>query len=214
MHNDPQFETRLRNLAQGQPDTALMQHVSTCDDCQGDLNVLRELVRYRDTTGGLADVPQSLVSRLAGLLPIVRPDLVARGSPSAVEQLAGCIRRITADLLIDSGATPHLAGLRGGVHQRTRQFAFVSDVADLDLEVSQLEGGYTVTGQLGMDTVPPNLRIRFVPADEDPLADQVAGAVQSPISNGGYFELTLTAGEWVAAVEIDDAVVLFPGVRL
>jgi hypothetical protein len=34
------------------------------------------------------------------------------------------------------------------------------------------------------------------------------------INEDGYFRLTLAPGEWVAVVDLDDAVVLFPGVRL
>lgn len=215
MHDDPHVETRLWNVAQGGQDDDLMRHIATCDDCDADLGALRTLAQYRVATGGgLIEPPTSLVGRLAGLLPAVRADLIAPSGHSAVTEFLGRVRRITAELLLDSAATPQLAGLRSGGDRRTRQLAFVSEVADLDLEVSQRDDGYTVAGQLGMDTVPSNLVIRFVPADQDPLADEISGSFQSPISQGGYFELLLTAGEWVAAVDIDDAVVLFPGVRL
>lgn len=214
LHDQPHFETRLWDVVQGGQDSDLMRHISTCGDCQEDLQALGELARYRATTGGvMAEVPLSLASRVAGLMPLVRPDLMARREPPA-EGVTARIRRITAELLLDSGLTPQVAGLRSGGDRRTRQLAFVSEVADLDLEVSQFDDAYSIAGQLGMDTVPPNLQIRFVPADQDPLADDVAGLVQTAISMGGYFELTLTAGEWVAAVDIDEAVVLFPGVRL
>jgi hypothetical protein len=213
LHDQPHHETRLHALARGRQDRELMDHLATCGRCREELAAVRELVRYEATTGGtMADVPTSLVDRMATLLPHVRPDLVSQAR-SGAEGLRHRLRRVTAERLFDSGATPQLAGLRGA-DRRTRQLAFVSEVADLDLEVIHREGAYTVAGQLGMDTVPPNLRIRFVPAEADPLAEAVAGAVQSAISALGYFELTLTAGEWVAAVEVEDAVVLFPGVRL
>lgn len=215
LHERPDREARLLRMAQGNPDDDLMRHVAACADCQEELVALRELVRYGTTTGGaMAEAPPLLVDRMSALMPRVRPDLIAQNTPSVVGQVAGAVRRVVAELLLDTGATPQVAGLRGGGDRRTRQLAFVSEVADLDLEVSQREGGYTVAGQLGMDTVPPNLHIRFVPADQDPLAEDVAGLILSPISHGGYFELTLTAGEWVAAVDIEDAVVLFPGVRV
>jgi len=218
LHDDPQYETRLWNVAQGRQDTDLMHHIATCDDCRNEVLALGLLARYQATTGGvMPDVPPSLVIRAAALLPVVRPDLVARvASPQATtgEGVLSRVRRITAELLADTGATPQLAGLRSGVDRRTRQLAFVSEVADLDLEVSQFDDSFSVAGQLGMDVVPPNLQIRFVPADQDPLAEEITGLVQAAISKGGYFELALTSGEWVAAVEIEDAVVLFPGVRL
>lgn len=215
VHDKPNHEARLWNVARGREDSDLMQHISTCDDCQDELIVLRELARYETTTGGvLAEAPASLVGRLAALMPRVRPDLITRPDPSVVELFAGKARRVIAELLLDSGATPQVAGLRSGTDRRTRQLAFVSDVADLDLEVTQAHDACSVAGQLGMESVPPNLQIRFVPADQDPLVDDVPGLVQSAISQGGYFDVTLTAGEWVAAVEIEDAVVLFPGVRL
>jgi len=215
MHNESRFEIRLWNVAKGGQDTELARHLATCDDCREELMALRELVHYGVTTGGgLADVPESLMRRLTALMPVVRPDLIALRAPSVVDGLVERVRRYTANLILDSGVTPYVVGLRGGGDQQTRQLAFVSEVADLDLEVSNLEGTYSVAGQLGMDTVPSNLQIRFVPADQDPLADMVTGLVQTAISQGGYFELTLTAGDWVAAVDIEDAVVLFPGVRL
>ncbi len=200
-------------MVQGRQDTELMHHIATCEDCQNELPALRQLARYQATTGGIMTEPTpSLVDRMAALLPIVRPDLADRARPG--EGLLDRARRFTAELLSDTGATPQLAGLRGGVDGRTRQLAFVSEVADLDLEVARFEDGFSVAGQLGMDVVPPNLLIRFVPADQDPLAEEITGSVRAAISNGGYFELSLTSGEWVAAVDIEDAVVLFPGVRL
>lgn len=215
MHDEPRFEKRLWRLAEGGQDTELMHHISTCDDCREELEALGELARYRTATGGvMAEVPRSLAVRIAGLMPAVRPDLTRPPRPSPVDGLVERVRRHTARLIFDSGAMPQVAGLRGSGNGGTRQLAFVSDLADLDLEVSHLDGGYTVAGQLGMDVVPPNLQIRFVPADQDPLASDIAGLIQTPISTGGYFELMLTAGEWVAAVDFDDAVVLFPGVRV
>lgn len=212
MHDDPQFEARRWNLVQGRQDTELMNHIATCDDCQDELPALRQLARYQATTGSvMTEPPPSLVERMVTLLPIVRPDLGSRTRPG--EGLLDRVRRFTAELLSDTGATPQLAGLRGG-GQRTRQLAFVSEIADLDLEVARFDDAFSVAGQLGMDVVPPNLQIRFVPADQDPLAEEVTGLVQAAISTGGYFELSLTPGEWVAAVDIEDAVVLFPGVRL
>ncbi len=215
LHDTPNQAARLWNVARGREDSDLMRHISTCGDCRDELIALRELARYETTTGGvLAEAPPSLVNRMAALMPRVRPDLIARPTPSVVELVAGTARRVIAELLLDSGATPQVAGLRSGSDRRTRQLAFVSEVADLDLEVTPADDMCSVAGQLGMERVPPNLQIRFVPADQDPLVDDVPGLVKSAISRGGYFEVTLTAGEWVAAVEIEDAVVLFPGVRL
>jgi hypothetical protein len=121
---------------------------------------------------------------------------------------------VVAELVVDTGATPQLAGLRGEQRQRTRQLAFVSNVADLDLEITQMDETYSVTGQVGIDDLPRGLRVRFVPAEQNPLADDVPGAIEAEIQDRGYFSVALPALEWVAMVEIEDAVVLFPGVRL
>lgn len=210
----PTWQARLWHVAQGSRDDDLMAHLATCAECQDALATLGALASYRETTGGaLAEAPVALVARVSALLPRVRPDLVH--GTGANERLVDRLSRVVAELLLDTSATPQPAGLRSGASdRRTRQLAFVSDVADLDLEVSQFDDVFGVAGQLGMESVPPNLTIQFVPAEEDPLAEDVASRVESAISSDGYFEVTLGAGEWVAAVEFDDAVVLFPGVHL
>jgi hypothetical protein len=214
MHDAQDFERRLWNVAQGTPDAQLEQHIATCDTCQEELFTLRQLARFQSVAnGGLADPPPSLLATVSSLMPRIRPDLVSR--PQSVgDRLRVRLRQVTANLILDTGLTPQVAGLRGNGNRRTRQFAFVSEVADLDLEVSRLDDGYAVAGQLGMDTVPANLSIRFVPADQDPLVPEAPGVRETPLSEQGHFTLTLRGGEWVAAVEFDDAVVLFPGVQL
>ncbi len=214
MHDERDFENRIWNLALGNQDTDLEHHVASCEACQEELASLRPLAGLRRVAGGaLADVPPEMPAMLSGLLSQVRPDLLTRPEP-VVERARAYLRRITATLLHDTGLSPQVAGLRSGADRKTRQLAFVSDVADLDLEVSRLDDGFAVTGQLGMDSMPERLNIRFVPADQDPLETTRMGGLATAINEDGYFRLTLAAGEWVAAVEVEDAVVLFPGVRL
>jgi hypothetical protein len=214
MHEECDFDTRIWNLAQGGQDAVLERHIATCDACQEELSSLRHLAGLRLVAGGpLADVPPEMPATLSNLLSQVRPDLVPQPQLLGT-QLSAHLRRITATLLHDTGLSPQVAGLRSGGDRRTRQLAFVSDVADLDLEVSRVEDEFAVTGQLGMDSVPESLNIRFVPADQDPLETTRPGGLSTVINEDGYFRLTLAPGEWVAAVDLDDAVVLFPGVRL
>jgi hypothetical protein len=190
-------------------------HLATCAECRAQIADLQPLARYEETTGGtLAEPPSALKARWSSLLPAIRPDLVSQPEGlfgAAIERL----RQVFGRLVLDTGATPQLAGLRGARGPaKARQLAFVSEVADLDLEVVQSANAVAVSGQLGMDSVPADLSIRFVPADQDPLLKSATGVVKAGISDQGYFALTLTNGEWVAAVDIDDAVVLFPGVQL
>lgn len=215
MHDAHNFENRLLNVARGAQDPDLEAHIASCDACQSELFALRHLVNYQNTTGGsFVKPPRSLVTAMAGLLPRVRPDLLPKAHPSVTGRAIGRLRQITAQLILDTGATPYMAGLRGGTDRRTRQLAFVSDVADLDLEIAPLDNAWSVSGQLGMDAVPRELRIRFIPADQDPLEVNPEGAVESSMSDQGYFGVTLTEGEWVAAVVIEDATVLFQGIRV
>jgi hypothetical protein len=215
LHDEPQFEHRLWRYAHGEPDPGLERHLSTCDECREQVAALRPLAHFQETTGGrLAEPPASLMTRLSSLLPAIRPDLVPKPA-SFGDTVVDRLRQVLGRLVLDTGVTPQLAGLRGGRGPvGARQLAFVSEVADLDLEVVQSANTVAVSGQLGMDSVPADLSIRFVPADQDPLVESATGVVETGISEQGYFALTLTSGEWVAAVDIDDAVVLFPGVQL
>lgn len=213
IHDDRNLETRLLALARGEHDPVLEQHVETCATCSDSLFTLRRLQEYRTTTGGtLVEPPLDLITRVTGLMSTIRPDLI-RKVPASRDPLQA-IRQIVADLILDSGITPQVVGLRSSADRRTRQFAFVSDVADLDLEVTPRDDAWSISGQLGMDTVPKTLRIRFVPSDSDVMAANAEGAVEAIVSHDGYFGLNLTGGEWVAAIDIDDATVLFQGIHV
>lgn len=209
MHDEPNFENRLMRLAAGEDDPTLASHIAECPDCQDALSTIRLLVRTRETTGGiLPELPDTLTATLDGLLSRIRPDLTPANAPSLVERIRDRATTILADLILDSEATPAVAGLRG-TGDRTRQIAFVSDLADLDLELTPSEDDWTVTGQLGMDAVPDGLRIRFLPADADPLAEEEPGSTSAPISADGYFDVVLPPGQWLAAVTMDDATIVF-----
>lgn len=204
-HTHHPDEQHLWRLARGEPDTATEAHVSACDQCRVELDALRPLASYHATTGGgMVDPPPTLESRMTSLFRQVRPDLV-RERWSPVKAAREAIQRITAELVMDTGATPQLAGLRGA-DRRTRQIAWVSDIADLDLEVTEQGGTSVIAGQLGMDDIPPRLVITFTATGIDP--------VEAQISADGHFTVNLPAGDWTASVQIDDAVLQFPGVRV
>lgn len=214
MHDDQDFDIRLSNFAQGWADAGLAAHIEGCDACRESLFPLQQLFQYRQTTGGaLTEPPPSSVAQASGLLARVRPDLVAKPHPVAAP-LWERARQLEATLILDTGATPQVAGLRGAPDRQTRQLAFVSDVADLDLEVSRVGEICSVAGQLGMDRVPAGLKIRFVPADQATVQFDQPRAIEVDVLQHGHFTVTLPADAWVASVEIDDAVVLFPGVQL
>lgn len=214
MHDELDFEGRIWGYAQGAQDTDLERHMLTCASCRQDLIVLGQLARLQAVAGGALAEPSAAVTvQASGLLARIRPDLLSQ-SQAMSDKMRLRLRRVAASLLIDTGLAPQVAGLRADADRHTRQLVFSSEVADLDLEVSFLDDVFSVAGQLGMDVVPENLSIRFVPADQDPLADGVPGVRETRISNQGYFNLSITAGDWIAAIEIDDAFVLFPGVRL
>jgi hypothetical protein len=209
MHNDPNFDNRLMRFAAGEDDPELQRHFDACPECRDVLATVRLLARARETTGDtLPELPEAVTASLQSLMPRIRPDLIPSQQPSIVGRIRERAAIILAELVLDSGATPALAGLRGTGDQ-TRQLAFVSDLADLDLELNPGDDGWAVTGQLGMDTVPDGLVIRFLPAGADPLTEDVAGMRSAAVSGEGYFDLTLPAGEWLAAVTMDDATILF-----
>lgn len=189
-------------------------------------DALDQLVRYRRTIGDPeSSPPVGLTRRMASLFGDVRPDLVIRRQPlsSLIDRAAGGVQRLTASMVIDTGTlVGGIAGLRAAADRRTRQVAFVSEVADLDLELTMMESAgmpWAVTGQLGMSTVPPEQTIWFVPAGQVPVSGDlepraVDEAVQAPVNPDGYFKVSLIAGDWVGFVEVGDAVVLFREIRV
>lgn len=214
MHDEHDYEQRMWDVARGAQDAAIERHLGTCVGCRDDLFALRQLARAQATAGGaLVEPPTAVTFEASRLMARIRPDLVAPSSTLS-DRMRDRLREVAASLLHDTGLTPHVAGLRAVADRRTRQLVFASEVADLDLEVSGVDDQFSVAGQLGMDVVPGNLSIRFVPADQDPLDPDVPGVVKTAISGQGYFNLWIAAGNWTAAVEIEDAVVLFPGVHL
>ncbi|HLU35690.1 MAG TPA: hypothetical protein VKZ61_07950 [Thermomicrobiales bacterium] len=213
MHNDLNFETRIINYVRGTDDPELAQHIATCPECQASLDTIRMLDDTRQLTGPLPSIPDRLATTLESLLPRIRPDLVTPSAPSLIERARERVSAIVADLIFDSAATPEVAGLRGA-SGRTRQLAFVSDLADLDVELTPQDDDWLVTGQLGMDEVPEGLRIRFIPSGEDPLDATVPGARETGITGEGYFSLTLPSGGWTAAVTMDDATIVFQDIDI
>lgn len=214
IHDEVDFDSRLMSIASGGRDTEFDRHISSCASCRETLFALRQLVRFQKTTGGsfrAASAP--LTARLSGMLSEVRPDLQVVREQS-VGPLVERLRRVVGSLILDTGAMPQLVGVRSSSDQQTRQLAFVSSVADLDLEVTKGAGSFSVAGQLGMDTVPEGLRIQFIPSDQDPLCSNARGMIEAEIQQHGYFSIELPAADWVAMVAMDDALVLFPSVRL
>jgi hypothetical protein len=188
----------MLNYAAGKDDSDLARHIESCPACQEEL---------------LPDLPDGLSATLDSLLPRIRPDLVPREPTSIVERSRNRVAMFIAELLFDSGLTPDLAGLRGTT-SHTRQMAFVSDLADLDLELSPISNDWSVTGQLGMDVVPAGLVIRFVPASAAFLDEEHDGIITANISADGYFDLVLPSGDWVAAVTMEDATIVFRDIAI
>lgn len=209
MHNNPDFTDRLWNYVQGNADTDLDAHLQSCPECQEELTVLRGLSTLRSVSD-TPPVPDSLTITLTTLMTKVRPDLLH--SPQNMPSIGQRLKTLFADLIQDTALQPQISGLRG--ESRTRQIAYTSDVADLDLEVSPFEDQFLVVGQLGMDHVPLNLSIRFVPAELDPLTAGTEKATVASLSDQGHFRMNVSPGQWVITVEIDDATVVFPGIEL
>lgn len=222
MHQASDYGERIWALARGTVDGELERHVADCAECQDQLTTLRHVARYMQITGGAyADPPAALVSRLDGLMRRIRPDLVAGQSTSERFEIGALVRRVMASLVLDTGLTPQVSGLRATTDNRTRQLLFESDVADLDIELARNEaiGGWTVVGQLGMDHVSPGSMISFIPAEHlettpEPSQQELASAIRVAVSVDGYFTGTLSPGNWVALVEVDDAIVVFGEIRL
>lgn len=185
---------------------------------------LDDLLAYRRLVGDPAtEPPAGLATRMVSLLGRVRPDLISSDRPSLADQAVSALRRITASLSIDTATLAQgVAGLRGTTASQTRQVAFVSEAADLDLELtsgSSPDLPIFVTGQLGMTAVPTDQTIWFVPAGQVPATGEIEPAaientLEAAVDEDGYFRLTISPGDWVGLVEIGDAVVLFRDIRV
>ncbi len=214
MHDETEFESRLLSFAAGGEDSALAAHLESCAECRTQLATVRQLLTYQHTIpGGFAEPPAETRQVMMSLFGRVRPDLVRRQTASLASRWSR-LQRVWGQLVLDSVATPHLAGLRSATDRRSRQLAFTSDIADLDLEVTRHGETVAIAGQLGMDTLPDGLWIRFYMTDAASLLEKRSDSVEAEIQPRGHFSLTLHPAEWVAIVELDDALVVFPGVRL
>lgn len=213
-HQNDSHGRRLWKLAQGEQDLEMEQHLSNCDTCQEELVTLRQIVHYQQTTGGsIKEIPETLHTTLAGLFGKIRPDL-ARPQSSTLDEVLAHLRRVTATLVFDTNTMLQPIGLRSGGDGHISQLAFVSDIADLDLEISRRDDKHNVVGQLGMEYVPPGLVISFTPSDDGSTTYAAKDEVETGISDDGHFSLILPPGQWVASVHIRDAILLFPGIKL
>ena len=200
-------------MAQGGDDPVLRRHIDQCPECQGELATLEQLARFKKLTGGqLAEIPAARTAELSMMLRKLRPDL--GGAKASEPTVVDRIRTLWAELLHDTGGQLQLAGLRSDSNPDTRQIAFVSDIADLDLEVSTVNDQQMIVGQLGMDELPTGLTIKFVPSSEDPLQAGANEGQSGRIDDQGYFKVQLDSGKWIAVLRLDDAVILFPEVQL
>lgn len=198
-------EQRLWRLANGESDADASTHISTCAECRSEVETLRALATYMATTGGgIASTPASLEADLTGLLRRVRPDLIP-ARPSISDRVTSALRTLSAALIVDTAMKPQPSGLRGA-DPRTRQIAFTSDIADLDLEVVRYDEESDITGQLGMDRVPAGLTITFRTPD--------GAQIDTPVSSDGLFSIRLLPGDWTASIQIDDVILQFPGIRM
>jgi hypothetical protein len=206
--HDDALARRLWELATGANDPDLERHLATCESCREELATLRPLARARAIAGGtLAEPPAALQDALVGLFGRIRPDLAA-ARPTTTDRIRDALRRIVAELVFDSAQTPQLSGLRAAGKATSRQIAYISDIADLDIEIANAGDHATVNGQLGMDDVPAGLVIAFAPDSEG------SAVVEASLDREGHFVVTLPPGTWVATVRFDDATLVFPGFHL
>ncbi|HEV2529849.1 MAG TPA: hypothetical protein VGT61_15505 [Thermomicrobiales bacterium] len=184
--------------------------------------VLSHLLHYRESPLAVGPEPdQRLRNRMSALLGQVRPDLIRQPQPGPIAAAGQRLRRVFGELIMDSAnAGLAVTGLRSA-SPRTRQITFVSDVADLDLELAPSDDGtiWSISGQLGLDEITSDLILWFIPASRVPApADfepgEIEGAVSTRLGADGSFLISLPAGDWTAMSEIGDAVVLFREVRI
>ena len=213
MHSENGFEWRLMPFVRGSEDSMIEGHLKECPQCRETLDVLRSVEGTLDPDlPQITDPPASLQRNMIGLYGRIRPDLAAQGrfsSTSSLDQL----KKVWAICTLDSRLAP-VAGLRSAITDNPRQLAFTSEVADLDLEITQQGSRFLVLGQLGMDVVPPGLSIQFVPTSQLLSSHRPIDSVDAAIADRGHFQLTLDSDDWVAVVAFDGVLVVFPKVEV
>ena len=190
---------RLADLAEGRaaggenPDDSA--HLAACAECSAQVAELARVTSLMRADGS-ADAPRDVIFRAVGLF---RARLVAAEKP-------GALRRLVAALSFDSGAHAPAYGLRSAA-AAARQLLFTAGDVDVDLRLSEEEGGWVVSGQVLGPCGAGRAEIYAAGADE-PAA--VAG-----LNRLCEFALPpLAAGDYTLRLFVDETEVEIPGLRL
>ena len=130
--------TELANIAdqQSQPAAETLEHLATCSHCSKELQTVRQaigLMRIDD----VEDAPASLIHNAKAMFR-------GRGANREPSRLA----RVLAALTFDSLTAQPAFGLRSGTTSAGRQLVYSTELADVDLRVSQQSGEWEIAGQI------------------------------------------------------------------
>jgi hypothetical protein len=129
--------TELADVADelSQPAAGTLQHLATCSHCAKELHTLRQaigLMRIDDVENAPASLIKSAKDMFRG-----------RGANREPSRLA----RVLAALTFDSLTAKPAYGLRSGA-TAGRQLVYATELADIDLRVSQQSGEWEIAGQI------------------------------------------------------------------
>src|ERR1043165_2786715 len=129
--------TELADVADelSQPAAGTLQHLATCSHCAKELHTLRQaigLMRIDDVENAPASLIKSAKDMFRG-----------RGANREPSRVA----RVLAALTFDSLTAKPAYGLRSGA-TAGRQLVYATELADIDLRVSQQSGEWEIAGQI------------------------------------------------------------------
>lgn len=184
--------------------SSLALHLASCAKCTGTVNRFRlAAATLRSDDAPLP--PEAAIARAKALFMVNAP---ASAAPSIGP--LGTLRRVIAELIFDSagGATPALAGFRGGGE---RYLTYVAEAVQVDLRLQpplEPNGLWQVQGQLDADERLPLATVDMVPPGRD---DAVA---QAKTDQHGVFTLAAPSGRYDMLVRLPGVIRVLSGLDL
>lgn len=214
--------------------TAIEAHLRECAACAAVVDQARLVADLlREQASLLAEPPAHVTVRAERLFTQVRPDLTGAAPSGQRHDVWGAaphetslhgVRRILANVTFDSLGSSAFAGLRA-VTSGPRHLAYQSELGDLDLQItpplrpSAADASWQLMGQLELrDPSLERTAITFQQGDLPVLDDLRETArdhrVSVDVDASGYFTVELHSGTWSASMEMEQAVLVFPGFTL
>lgn len=165
-------------------------HTSACSRCAVQLTRLERMIEMMrtDTT---EDAPPHVIARALRLFPV--------GVQTAAENEPSGLRRLLADLLLDSAKLSPAFGVRAAQSAAARQLLFSVGEGDIDLRVAQSDEGWVVSGQVLGQYAGGEVELRGEAGAEQARLNELCEFVLPPVPKGTY-TLLVRMGDYSAEI--------------